>query len=212
MLRLDGMRLWMGLALVCSAVVAGTANAADPAAGKQAYQVCAACHGQQGEGNQALNAPHIAGQEGWYLRRQIEAFQQGYRGSKPGDTFGAQMAPMAKQVTDAATLDNLIAYIETLPDAPAQPTIEGDPAAGAQAYVVCSSCHGPKGEGMEQMGGPRLAGQSDWYLARQLHNYQQGLRGYDSRDIFGNQMKPMAGTLASEKAINDVVAYINSLR
>jgi cytochrome c553 len=62
------------------------------------------------------------------------------------------------------------------------------------------------------MGGPRLAGQNDWYLVRQIKNYQQGLRGYDPKDVFGNQMKPMAATLASEKAINDAVAYINTLR
>jgi cytochrome c553 len=62
------------------------------------------------------------------------------------------------------------------------------------------------------MAGPRLAGQSDWYLVRQLQNYRKGLRGYDPRDIFGNQMKPMAMTLASDQAINDVVAYINTLQ
>lgn len=212
MVRLDGMRrLWLGLALTWLGWLAGVAHAADTEAGKQAYAVCAACHGQQGEGNQALNAPRLAGQAPWYLRRQIEAFQQGLRGTKPGDTYGMQMRPMAMSVTDPTTLDNLIAYMQTLPAEPAPTTVQGDAAAGKTAFAVCASCHGQKGEGLEQMGGPHLAGQNDWYLVRQIKNFQQGLRGYDPKDVFGNQMKPMAATLTSDKAIDDVVAYINSL-
>jgi cytochrome c oxidase subunit II len=188
------------------------AQAADLAAGERAYAVCAACHGPQGEGNAALNSPRIAGQEAWYLRRQMEAFQQGWRGTANGDTYGMQMRPMAMTVTDPAALDNLVAYIAALPVVPAESTIEGDVAAGKAAYAVCAACHGAQAQGLEQMGAPGLAGQDDWYLVRQMHNYQQGLRGYDPKDIYGNQMKPMASTLTSEQAIKDVVAYINSLR
>ena len=50
-------------------------------AGAAAYGICAACHGAQGEGNQALSAPKIAGQEDWYIRRQIANYQNGVRGS-----------------------------------------------------------------------------------------------------------------------------------
>lgn len=205
-------RIWIGLTAGVVLGVSGLAQAADPAAGKQAYAVCAACHGQQGEGNEAMNAPRLAGQEAWYLRRQMEAFQQGLRGTAKGDTHGAQMRPMALAVSDPTALENLIAYIGTLPDEPAEPTIEGDAAAGQQAYAVCASCHGQKAEGLEQMGGPRLSGQDDWYLVRQIQNYQKNLRGYDPKDVFGKQMQPMANTLGSEQAIKDVVAYINTLR
>lgn len=188
------------------------AAAGDAAAGKASYAVCAACHGAQGEGNQAMNAPRLAGQSSWYLRRQIEAYQRGWRGTAPGDTYGMQMRPMAMSIGSAEALDNLIAYVGTLPDAAAAPTLDGDPAAGQAAYAVCSACHGADARGNEQLGGPALAGQSDWYLVRQLNNYRQGLRAYVAQDIYGMQMKPMAATLAGDKAINDVVAYINSLR
>ncbi|HET9025867.1 MAG TPA: c-type cytochrome, partial [Burkholderiaceae bacterium] len=40
---------------------------ADPAAGQALYAVCAACHGAEGEGNPAMNAPKLAGQGPWYL-------------------------------------------------------------------------------------------------------------------------------------------------
>ena len=199
--------LWLALG------VAGlpSAFAADVAAGKTAYGLCAACHGPQGEGNVAMNSPKLAGQEPWYLRRQLESYRSGLRGTAPGDTYGAQMRPMAMAVADPAAVENLIAYIGTFPPTSPDTTVSGDAAAGKTAYLVCSACHGQAAEGNEQMGGPRLAGQNDWYLVRQISNYNKGLRGYDSKDIFGNQMKPMAATVNSEEAANNVVAYINSL-
>ena len=189
-----------------------TANAADAAAGQSAYAVCAACHGQKGEGNVAMNAPKLAGQEGWYIKRQLAAYRDGLRGTAPGDTYGMQMRPMAMAVSDPTAEANLIAYIESLPAVDSAPTVSGDPAAGQAAYAVCAACHGQKGEGNEALGGPALAGLDDWYLVRQINNYNKNLRGYDPKDTYGMQMKPMAATLNTEKAINDVVAYINTLK
>jgi cytochrome c oxidase subunit II len=212
MFGIDG---WLrsGVAVVCLAVLgAAPAQAADAEAGKGAYAVCAACHGPQGEGNAGLNAPKISGQESWYLRRQMQAYQQGIRGTAPGDVHGMQMRPMAMTVMAPDALENLIAYIGTFPDVPAAPTIEGDVAAGKTAYAVCAACHGPQAQGVEQLAGPKLAGQNDWYLIRQINNYKQGLRAYDPKDIYGNQMKPMASVLANDKAVLDVTAYINTLR
>ena len=185
---------------------------ADVAAGKAAYVVCAACHAENGEGNVALNSPRLAGQEPWYLERQLAAYRDGHRGTAAGDIFGMQMRPMAMTTADPATQANLIEYIGTLPVLPAPITVQGDAAAGKAGYAVCVACHGPQGEGIEALSGPRLAGQSDWYLVRQIKNYQTGLRAYDAADTFGQQMKPMAGLLAGDKAVNDVVAYINTLR
>ena len=83
--RTLGRRSLAGLVCLLAGLVSAGALAADAAAGKAPYAVCAACHGQQGEGNMAMNAPKIAGMEGWYVRRQIEAFQQGLRGTANGD-------------------------------------------------------------------------------------------------------------------------------
>ena len=200
--------------IVVAALLALPASsiAADAAAGQAAYAVCAACHGQKGEGNVAMNAPKLAGQEGWYIKRQLAAYRDGLRGTAPGDTFGMQMRPMAMAVSDPTAEANLIAYIESLPVSDSAPTVTGDVAAGQAAYAVCAACHGAQAEGNEQMGGPRLAGLDDWYLVRQINNYNKGLRGYDPKDTFGMQMKPMAATVATEKAVNDVVAYINTLK
>ena len=188
------------------------AYAADVEAGKMAYAVCAACHGANGEGNVALNSPKIAGQEPWYVRRQLELFRSGARGTAAGDIYGMQMRPMAMSIVDEAAIENLIAYVQTLPVNPPAITVEGDAVAGKVAYAVCAACHGANAEGLEQLGGPRLAGQEDWYLVRQINNFKLGRRGYHASDIFGAQMKPMVSILVDDQAINNVTAYINSLR
>ena len=57
-------------------------------------------------------------------------------------------------------------------------------------------------------GSPRCR---DWYLVRQLENFQHGIRGTHRQDYYGWQMATMADSLKDERSINDVVAYINTL-
>jgi cytochrome c oxidase subunit 2 len=200
------------LFVMLAALLTMSAGAADVAAGKVLYNVCAACHGPAGAGNQALNSPRIAGQEDWYLKRQLEAFKAGIRGTTPGDVPGSQMRPMAMTLADAAAIDNVVAYIKTLTAPPAPATLKGNAATGKQLYATCAACHGPEGQGNLQQNAPRLALQSDWYLARQLQNYKSGLRGSNPKDAYGMLMKPMAGMLANDQAMNDVIAYIDTLK
>jgi cytochrome c oxidase subunit II len=185
---------------------------ADAAAGAAAYAVCAACHGANAEGNQSLNAPKLAGQPGWYLSRQVHYFKQGLRGGAPGaDEIASQMAAIAQSL-DAATIDNVVAYIATLPDSPAHSTIRGDAAAGASNYTTCAYCHGARGQGSWSTNAPPLAGMSDWYLARQLQQFRQGHRGRHAQDFHGAQMARMSSVVEEGEATNDLLAYINTLR
>jgi cytochrome c oxidase subunit 2 len=181
------------------------------AAGAAQYAVCAACHGPQGQGLQAMNAPKLAGQDGWYIARQIESYQAGLRGTHDQDTYGKQMAPMARTLATPEAIANVVAHIATLPDQPVPATVEGDAGAGARRYAVCAYCHGARGEGIQHMNAPRLAGMSDWYLVRQLEHFKQGIRGGHPQDYYGKQMGFMADILQDEQAIRDVVAYINTL-
>ena len=205
--------LSMITALVAVLTSAG-AWAGDAEAGKGLYPVCTACHGPAGQGNQAMNAPKLAGQESWYLVKQMQLFQNDARGTAPGDMQGMQMAAMAKgpQLASEEALQNLAAYIGTFPVEPVAPTVTGDVEAGKAAYMVCAACHGDKAQGNEAMAGPRLAGQSDWYLVNQIKKFKQGQRGYHDMDHGGRQMRPMVATLTDDAAINNVVAYINSLQ
>jgi cytochrome c oxidase subunit II len=200
------------LLLLSASLVSVGASAADPAAGKALFTVCSACHGQQAEGLQALNAPKLAGQADWYLKREIENFKSGVRGADPGDKAGMQMVPMVATLANEDAIDNVVAYIETLPDTPAPITVQGDAEHGKTLYQTCAACHGMHGEGNEALNAPRQAGMSDWYMVTQLKNFRQGIRGKAPQDTYGAQMAPMAAMLADDQAINDVVAYINTLR
>ncbi len=203
--------IWL---LVWIVGVAGvnSARAADAAAGKAAYSVCSTCHGPNGGGNQSLNAPRIAGQYDWYLKRQLQAFKDGIRGTTPGDIYGAQMKPMAMTLANDAAIDNVVAYIGTLTAPVPAATVQGDAAAGKQLYATCAACHGPKAEGNVALNSPRLTDQDDWYLVRELQNFKKGIRGTNPKDAYGAQMKPMAAMLANDQAINNVVVYIRSLK
>lgn len=186
--------------------------AGDPAAGAALYAVCSSCHGAEGQGNPALNAPKLAHQASWYLARQLRNFKAGLRGADSRDAYGQQMSPMAATLADDAAIKNVVAYIATLPDAPPASTVSGDVAHGQSLYATCGACHGTAGQGVWATNAPRLAGMSDWYLARQLKNFQHGVRGGHAQDYAGAQMGQLADALRDERAVNDVVAYVGTLR
>jgi cytochrome c oxidase subunit 2 len=191
-----------------NAVIAG-----DPQQGQAFYAVCSACHGPNGEGNIALNAPRLAGQEDWYMRRQLQYFKNGTRGAHADDVYGQQMAPMAAVLATDAMVSNVAAYIESLPNTPAPVTITGDAENGRALFEpTCGICHSANGQGIWAVNAPKLAGMTDWYLVRQLQNFKNGVRGTHQADEFGFQMNQMVSALKDDEAINDVVAYINTLR
>lgn len=183
----------------------------DAAVGAAQYAVCAACHGQNGEGMQALNGPKLSGQSAWYLKRQIKAYQDGHRGVHEDDIYGQQMRPMAATLANEASIDNVVAHIQSLPDAPAPTTVSGDATRGAKTAIVCAYCHGADGMGNQALNAPRYAGMSDWYIKRQLENFRSGARGAHPQDYYGMQMGFMGRILNEDQAIADLVAYINTL-
>lgn len=186
-------------------------QAGDSEAGRAQYAVCAACHGAEGEGNPILNAPKLAGQEAWYMRRQLRYYQEGVRGAHPEDLYGQQMAPMAAVLGSPEAVENVIAYIGTLPDRSAELTVSGNADRGRRIYRTCGACHGWEGQGIAAINAPRQAGMNDWYLVTQLNNFKQGIRGAHPQDLYGQQMVEMAKTLVNEQHVRDVVAYINTL-
>ncbi|MBP6052002.1 MAG: cytochrome c4 [Pseudomonadales bacterium] len=80
--------------------------------GNNYYQSkCGACHGGKAEGNAALFAPRLAGQDVAYLKRQYLNFQQGLRGSHAEDRFGKQMKMMSTTLPGEKDLDDVLAFI-----------------------------------------------------------------------------------------------------
>jgi cytochrome c oxidase subunit 2 len=185
--------------------------AGDVAKGKTLYNICAACHGVNAEGTAALNAPANAGQDPWYMTRQLNNFRAGIRGAHPDDTFGAQMRPMAMVLATDQDIEDVVAYITSLDMPEPPPTVDGDVELGKQAYETCIPCHGEYGQGAQALDAPRLSNQHDWYTVRQLENFRSGIRGSHQNDIYGAQMRIMSQMLESDERVRAVAAYIATL-
>ena len=205
--------------------------------GEELFQVCSFCHGTQGQGGPALDAPALAGMEAWYVERQLHNFRNRVRGTHYDDVPGVQMSIVSGMVRNQATIENLAAYIESMePGAPPELTNRGEVAGTARPFIwrsqyadlmhpdepdigngetiysgTCAVCHGVAAEGNEALGSPKLTELQDWYMERQLQYFRDGLRGADPGDTLGLQMAIFSKTLADEQAMADVVAYIKSL-
>ena len=77
----------------------------------------------------------------------------------------------------------------------------GDAAAGQAKTAVCGACHGPDGNSMAP-NFPKLAGQGDRYLLKQLHEIKDGKR----------QVLEMTGLLTNlnDQDLADIAAYYSS--
>ena len=175
------------------------------------FVYCTTCHGVELQGNRAVDAPRLNGMEDWYVRNQLRAFREGWRGSHD-DLIGMEMRPQAT-VLDADGVEEAVAFVASVPlrgDSITR-TVSGDASRGQTLYTSCAACHGTNAEGNKTLNAPKLRGQSDWYLVRQLEKFRSGVRGGAPGDSYGAQMRASVSVLPDEAAINDVVAYINSL-
>jgi cytochrome c oxidase subunit 2 len=89
----------------------------DPQRGAAKYNaVCAVCHGADGTGNQAVNAPGLRNMNDWYLVSALERYRAGIRGSDPANPSGLLMKNFATQLADDQEIRDVVAFITTLND------------------------------------------------------------------------------------------------
>ncbi len=208
--------LLLAAAAAClwSAAVAGQAPT-KPDLGKArdlATQVCAACHGADGNSTAPIN-PSIAGQPADYITLQLANFKSGVRDNavmkgmvaalSPEDmkalgVYFSQQKPKPRTAKDAA----LVLAGQKLYRA-------GDPATGVPA---CSACHSPDGAGIPKSY-PRLAGQYAEYTYAQLTAFWKGDRGNDKdgKDTNGRIMAAVAARM-SDAQMKAVAEYASGLR
>jgi cytochrome c553 len=149
----------------------------DTEAGKTTFSVCARCHLPEAWGNADGTYPQLAGQHVNVLMKQLLDIRNGTRQS-------SLMFPFVQQRTIGGyqELSNVVAYISTLPMNPDHskgPWKEGTAAykQGKKIYRKnCSSCHGDKGEGNNELLYPKLQGQHFQYMSQQLGRIKSGLR------------------------------------
>ena len=109
-------------------------------------------------------------------------------------------------------IENVSHYVASLKPKKQERTLQGDPVAGEKIYQTCAACHGAKGLGNKVLNSPPLIHSQDWYLYSSVMNYRNGRRAADSQRSQGYAMVPISKSLPNEKAIADVVAYIQTLK
>ncbi len=178
--------------------------------GEQLYSQCIACHGDKGQGNASLNAPAIAGQDAVYIERQLQNFRNRRRGAHKSDVFGAQMQAAATALTDDAAVAKVARHIAKLPRISVATPAPGNLHNGNNLYQgKCGACHGGKAEGNPALQAPGLDGLDAAYIKRQFEYFRDGVRGTDPKDTPGRQMAMMAKTLATERDLDDIIAFIH---
>ena len=182
------------------------ADAVDPAKVQSIVnQVCAACHGADGNSPLAMN-PSLAGQHAGYLLKQLKEFKSGAR-SNP-----VMMAMVANLSDD--DMRNLSAHYASQA-ARALAAKDKDLAAqGAKLYrggnlekgvAACAGCHSANGAGIPVQY-PRLAGQHPDYVLAQLKAFRAEERANDP-----NRMMRAVSSKLSDKDMAALAEYISGL-
>lgn len=199
---------------------------------------CAVCHGPDGEGLPNLGKP-LRNSEYVQSHSDDELFALVANGRQPSDpenTSGVLMPPRGARGLDDDRVHAVVAYMRAMQDtskpfasvdAWSKPIFEtaladGTEAVGAAVNAVgrdlfiasCSSCHGPRGEGMEGLGKP-LAG-SEFVQSKndkELSTFiKMGRPVWDPDNTTGLDMPPKGGNPAiTDDQIADIITYIRSL-
>lgn len=178
---------------------------ADPAKGKAIVeQVCAACHGV--DGNSAASAnPSLAGQHPEFLYAQLQAFKKGER---KNPIMMGQVAALSD-----SDMRNLAAYFGEQKPKERAGTSKELMALGKKIYrggnretglPACMACHGPSGAGIPVQF-PRLGGQHAAYVEKALKDYKAG----------SERVNPIMKTVASKLSdaeMKAVAEYVVGLR
>ncbi|MDH4561791.1 c-type cytochrome [Pseudomonas sp. BN411] len=174
-------------------------------------QTCAACHGDRGQGNPALGAPRLAGQQADYLLQQLQGFKDGRRGYDDRDSHGAQMRAVVASL-DEADFAPLARHYADQDAGPNSASTQPDTSGKVAYQGTCAACHGPEAEGYAHLKTANLRILDPAYLERQLSHYAQGLRGADGHaDQHGIWMRGIALQIGGDAERKAIVDYIGTL-
>ncbi|MBL4855783.1 MAG: cytochrome c4, partial [Idiomarina sp.] len=161
------------------------AQSGDAEAGKEKSQVCAACHGPNGESPTDMY-PHLAGQHQKYLLKQLKDFKLA---SETGGEEGRNNPIMMGQVASLSEEDMAdLAAFYAAKDSPKDETPEDIIAKGEDLFrrgnpetnmPSCAGCHGPRGNGIGLAAFPDISGQHAAYTKSQLEMFRSGERAND---------------------------------
>lgn len=178
---MKGISLWSAVAVMIT--IGGCANTersrdlANPNVppAVTAAQVCSNCHGLDGN-SVSPNFPRLAGQTAGYLVDQLQNFRSHQRSDPAGFEY---MWGISQHLTDDQ-INGLADYFAKQVPQSNSPVDQQLMAAGKVIFengvpekeaAPCMACHGPEAQGIATF--PRLAGQHQDYLVKQLHVFQE---------------------------------------
>ncbi|ORT51688.1 cytochrome C [Vibrio sp. qd031] len=181
-------------------------------AGLAKSQTCVACHGADGN-SQLTNYPKIAGQHARYIEKQLKEFKLGMTTNGKQGRYDAVMGGMALPLSDQDMLD-LAAYYSSLPmsenNTPEDVVDVGKVLYNAgdaeRGLVACIACHGPRGNGTELSGFPKISGQHADYNNLQLTKFKAAERNND----LNGMMQDIASKL-TDAEIDALSKYVGGL-
>lgn len=194
---------------------------AEDSKGKDINGVCAACHGEFGQGGKRGEYPRVAGQRAAYLKDQLKSFRARKRINIPMYPY-TQERELPDEDIEAVSdylaaielptkwpefkdSDDALARLEAMEKVMIVPRAEGDIENGKAIYQKgCASCHARDGRGRGKF--PMLIGQYTLYLKKQTDSYLKGERPHDEEGVTG-----ILNTL-KEKDIQDILAYLTSIQ
>jgi cytochrome c553 len=196
-----GSLLLASLAALATSLTAATPSHAASAT-EIAQTLCAACHGPDGNSTDPAY-PRIAGLHTAYITRQLQLFASGTRRSDV-------MTPIASTLSSADVHELAEHFARSKPQRGkvADPQLasagraifrDGDTDSGAPS---CEGCHLPNGVGNSRF--PRLAGQHQAYVERQMLDFKSGVRTT-------NRLMNTVGQRLSAAEIKAVAEYIAGL-
>lgn len=141
--------------------------------GLEVYRECAACHSPEAWGYENGTVPQIAGQHKNVVIKQLADIRAGNRDN-------VLMAPYSSvaSIGGAQAVADVAAYIDTLEIGREPGKGPGtDLELGERLYrEMCAQCHGPTGEGNNELFVPRIHAQHFNYLVRQFEWIRAGKR------------------------------------
>lgn len=169
-------------------------------AGKAKSQTCVACH--SADGNSLLTIyPKIAGQHEKYIEKQLHDLKLGMTSGGKQGRYDPVMSAMAMPLSDKDIAD-LAAYFasQTISanSTPEDVAVKGKALYSAgdaeRGLTACIACHGPRGNGTELSGFPKISGQHADYIKAQLQKFRDDARNNDMNAMMRDVAKKLSDT------------------
>lgn len=205
------MRFWLGAAalMLLGALVVCERSHADMISmeGVEPWDMCGDCHGLDGAGNR-IKFPRLAGQKRAYIVKQLNDFRHGRR-------HNDQMDKIATEIKQA-DISKVAEWFESQTPPWPKPTLDGEPdlvrakqlsLKGADGMDACLSCHSAPALGIlgRPIVAPRIAGQWDYFIAKQLFDYRAGRR----KDNDADQIMTKIALRLSDADINGLAMFLS---